>query len=108
MYGEGVIRPPPYKSLGDILKKLLGLIILIVCMFSAPYAYADHNGSSPEVSIYGRLAVTNNHYDINYDGETCFQWLTDWHPAVVLHPIVIYSTPLDDFDLIQIIACMEK
>ncbi len=91
------------------MKKFLGLIVLMICVLAVPHLVsADHNEASPEVSVYERLTVTNNHYDIHYDGETCFQWLTDWHPAVVLHPIIIYSTPIDDFDLIQILACVEK
>jgi len=89
-------------------KLLIILMIAAITLASVRLVNADHSGASPAVSVYEYITVTNNHYDIHYDGNTCFQWLADWHPVVVLHPIVIYNTPIDDFDLIQIIACVEK
>ena len=59
--------------------------------------------------VYGTAVVARNgHYDVAYDGNTCFQWITDWMPVVVENPsIITYTTPVDDFDLIYIIACEE-
>ena len=58
-------------------------------------------------TIYGTAVVARNgHYDVHHDGNTCFQWVTDWMPVVVTSPsIITYTTPVDDFDLISIIAC---
>ena len=60
-------------------------------------------------TIKGTSVVAGNgHYDVAYDGNTCFQWITDWMPVVVENPsIITYTTPVDDFDLIYIIACEE-
>jgi len=76
------------------------------------------NPSNAYPTTYGTSIVSENYYvlvneygtpgnyDISYDGNTCFRWLADWMPVVVSNPTVItYTTPVDDFDLVHIIAC---
>ncbi len=67
------------------------------------------NPDNLDPTIKGTSVVARNgHYDVAYDGNTCFQWITDWMPVVVENPsIITYTTPVDDFDLIYIIACEE-
>jgi|TARA_R110002033_G_C3752385_1_gene226331 hypothetical protein len=62
--------------------------------------------------IYGQSIIADNHYsqngnyDIHYDGQTCFRWINDRMPVVVLNPsVVTYSNPIDDSSLLNIIAC---
>ena len=63
-------------------------------------------------TVQGTSIIAENHYrqngnyDIQYDGNTCMRWLQFDMPVVVSHPrIITYTTPVDDFDLISIIAC---
>jgi len=56
------------------------------------------------------VVAKNHHYDIHYDGQTCFQWGKEQDgslvPYVVFNPVIsIVQTPLDEMDLIQIIEC---
>jgi len=57
--------------------------------------------------IYGQsVVVHNNHYDIAYDGKTCFQWVTESMPVVILNPnTVTFTSYIDDMDVTHIIAC---
>ena len=73
--------------------------------------YAHHPSNAHDI-IYGSSIIADNfyhhngNYDIQYDGNTCFRWLTVSMPVVVANPTIItYSDPIDDFDLLNIIAC---
>ena len=76
------------------------------------------NPTNAYPTIYGTSIVAENYYvllnntgtpgnyDISYDGNTCMRWLRDDMPVVIANPrIITYTTPVDDFDLISIIAC---
>ena len=71
-----------------------------------------HNPSNAHNIIYGESIIADNfyshngNYDIQYDGNTCMRWLTDSYPVVIANPsLITYTTPIDDFDLVHIIAC---
>lgn len=71
-----------------------------------------HNPSNAHNIIYGKSIIADNfyhhngNYDIQYDGNTCMRWLTDSYPVVIANPsIITYSNPIDDFDVLNIIAC---
>jgi hypothetical protein len=82
-------------------------------------ASADGGTDYSKYSIVeGKSIVAENHYilvneygnpgnyDIHHDGQVCYRWMTQTMLGVVLHPrIVTYTTPVDDFDLVHIIAC---
>jgi hypothetical protein len=82
-------------------------------------ASADNDVDYSKYSIIeGKSIVVENHYvlvndhgtpgnyDIHHDGQVCYRWINQTVLVVVLHPrIVTYSNPIDDFDLINIIAC---
>ena len=80
---------------------------------SAPNnVYYAHNPSNAHEIIYGKSIIAddfysqNGNYDIQFDGDTCMRWLTDSYPVVIANPTTItYSDPIDDFDLLNIIAC---
>ena len=79
---------------------------------SAPNVHDVHNPSNAYNIIYGQSIIADNfyhhngNYDIQYDGNTCMRWLTDSMPVVIANPsIITYTTPIDDFDLVHIIAC---
>ena len=72
----------------------------------------EQNPENAWPTVQGTSIIAENHYrqngnyDIQYDGETCMRWLKDDMPVVVSYPrIITYTTPVDDFDLISIIAC---
>tara|TARA_Y100000296_G_scaffold70541_1_gene85298 strand:+ start:1035 stop:1379 length:345 start_codon:yes stop_codon:yes gene_type:complete len=74
--------------------------------------FESHNPSNAHEIQYGYSIVADNHYrqngnyDIQFDGNTCFRWLTDWLPVVVAYPkIITYTDSIDDFDILEIIAC---
>ena len=69
-------------------------------------AYLENTATEYPI-VHGTAVVARNgHYDVAYDGNTCFQWITEWMPVVVENPsIITYTTPVDDFDLVNIIAC---
>ena len=71
-------------------------------------AYLENTATEYPI-VHGTAVVARNgHYDIHYDGNTCFQWILKDIPVVVENPsIITYTTPVDDFDLIYIIACEE-
>lgn len=103
--------------------KALVIITAIIALVGIVYgtaiginiASADHvveNTENAYPTIHGTSIIAENHYrqngnyDIQYDGETCMRWLKDDMPVVVSYPrIITYTTPVDDFDLISIIAC---
>jgi hypothetical protein len=73
--------------------------------------YAHHPSNAHDI-IYGKSIIADNfyhhngNYDIQYDGNTCMRWLTNSMPVVIPNPsIITYSDPIDDFDLLNIIAC---
>ena len=76
------------------------------------HVYVAHNPSNAHDIIYGKSIIADNfyshngNYDIQYDGNTCMRWLTDSYPVVIPNPsIITYSNPIDDFGLLNIIAC---
>ena len=76
------------------------------------HVYVAHNPSNAHDIIYGKSIIADNfyshngNYDIQYDGNTCMRWLTDSYPVVIANPsIITYSSPIDDFGLLNIIAC---
>ena len=96
------------------------MAIIVMCQLTAFVVSADEldNPSNAYSTVYGTSIVAENHYvlvneygtpgnyDISYDGNTCFRWLTSSTPVVVSNPTIItYTTPVDDFDLVHIIAC---
>jgi len=94
---------------------IMGLVYLAA--IGVNVASADTDYTSFPV-IYGSSIVAENHYvlvnaygtpgnyDISYDGDTCFRWISSSRPVVVSNPqIITYTTPVDDFDLVHIIAC---
>lgn len=79
---------------------------------SAPNVHDVHNPQNAHHIIYGQSIIADNfyhhngNYDIQYDGTTCMRWLTDYMPVVIANPTTItYTDPIDDFDLLRIIAC---
>ena len=103
-----------------MIKLILGLMVIIASLMVITTASADgrENPNNNYPTIYGQSIVAENHYsilnqhgtpgnyDISYDGNTCFRWLSDSQPVVVADPdIITYTTPVDDFDLVHIIAC---
>jgi len=93
----------------------LVLAVLLIAILGVSTAFADDSKGNPEnkyTVIHGTSIIADNfyrqngNYDIQYDGETCLRWLRNDMPVVVSHPrIITYTTPVDDFDLIYIIAC---
>ena len=89
------------------------LVVLTVEVASADgNVYESHNPTNAHEINYGYSIVADNYYrhngnyDIQFDGNTCMRWLTDWFPAVVAYPnIITYTDYIDYFDLIEIIAC---
>ena len=96
------------------------MAIIVMCQVTAVVVSADEldNPSNAYPTTYGTSIVSENYYvlvneygtpgnyDISYDGNTCFRWLTSSTPVVVSNPTIItYTTPVDDFDLVHIIAC---
>ena len=103
-----------------MVKLIIGLMVIIASLMVITTASADEldNPSNAYPTIYGQSMVAENYYvlvneygtpgnyDISYDGNTCFRWFTSFTPVVVVDPNVItYTTPVDDFDLVHIIAC---
>ena len=106
-----------------LIAKALVILVLVGIVYAAVVginiAYADDdtqnyrtNPSNAHDIIYGKSIIADNfyhhngNYDIQYDGNTCMRWLTDSYPVVIANPsIVTYSDPIDDFDLLNIIAC---
>ena len=73
---------------------------------SVPPAVQQEIADSDPALYVTSVAIRNNHFDIHYDGSTCFQWYTATLPLTVQHPsLITYTTPVDDFDLVNIIAC---
>ena len=71
-----------------------------------------HNPSNAHEVIYGYSIIAddfysqNGNYDIQFDGTTCMRWIREDMPVVIANPTIItYSDPIDDFDIINIIAC---
>jgi len=71
-----------------------------------------HNPSNAHEVIYGYSIIAddfysqNGNYDIQFDGTTCMRWIREDMPVVIANPTTItYSDPIDDFDLLNIIAC---
>ena len=71
-----------------------------------------HNPSNAHEVIYGYSIIAddfysqNGNYDIQFDGDTCMRWIREDMPVVVANPTTITcSDPIDDFDLLNIIAC---
>ena len=88
---------------------IMGLVYLAAIGVNVASADTDYT-SFPVIA--GTSIVADNHYsqngnyDIHYDGQTCFRWINDRMPVVVSNPQTItYTTPVDDFDLVHIIAC---
>ena len=85
------------------------MAIIVMCQVTAVVVSADEldNPSNAYPTTYGTSIVSENYYVlVNEYGNTCFRWLADWMPVVVSNPTVItYTTPVDDFDLVHIIAC---
>jgi len=103
---------------------LVAIILLALAIIglsgAVELASADglENPANTHSVIYGSSIVAENHYvlvnaygtpgnyDISYDGDTCFRWISSSRPVVVSNPqIITYTTPVDDFDLVHIIAC---
>ena len=101
-----------------MLKLVLGLMVIIASLMVITTASADgrppaeqqkyvqgldHPAQLPPA--YGNSVVAVN-YDIHYDGNTCFRWLNEWLPVTIVNPTVItFTNPVDDFDLVHVIAC---
>jgi hypothetical protein len=96
------------------------MAIIVMCQVTAVVVSADEldNPSNAYPTTYGTSIVSENYYvlvneygtpgnyDISYDGNTCHRWITSSVSVVVSNPTVItYTTPVDDFDLVHIIAC---
>ena len=87
------------------MKKLISIIVFVVCLFAAPYAYADshveHRGEGIPIVDQPYISISNNHYDIHYDGNTCFQWATRELIVIVQNPIVTYDYPIGGFNILS-------
>ena len=95
---------------------LVGIVYAVAVGINITYADGNvhdvHNPSNAHNIIYGQSIIADNfyshngNYDIQYDGNTCMRWLTDSYPVVIANPsIITYSDPIDDFDVLNIIAC---
>ena len=104
-------------SFKTTVKSGLVALAILIAMLSIRIASADTDYASYPIT-YGESIVSENYYvlvnetgtpgnyDVHFDGVTCFRWISDSLPVVVLHPrIITYTDPIDDFDLINIIAC---
>ena len=94
------------------------MAIIVMCQLTAFVVSADvppaeqqkyvqglDNPANIQPTAYGNSIVAVN-YDISYDGNTCFRWLNEWLPIVISNPTAItFTTPVDDFDLVHVIAC---
>ncbi len=99
--------------------KLLTIITTILIFVGIVYGVAVGvniaSASNPENKypiVWGNSIVADNqyhqngNYDINYDGDTCFRWVTESMPVVVASPRIITFTPyIDDIDITHIISC---
>ena len=98
------------------LLTLVGIVYAVAVGINIAHADENvhdvHNPSNAHNIIYGESIIADNfyshngNYDIQYDGNTCMRWLTDSYPVVIANPsLITYTTPIDDFDLVHIIAC---
>ena len=101
-----------FLAIGLVYLAAIGLAGAVDMVSADGNVYESHNPSNAHEIRYGYSIVADNHYhqngnyDIQFDGSTCFRWLRDWYPVVVAYPnIITYTDYIDDFDLIEIIAC---
>ena len=84
-------------------KLLLSVTLILTLAILAPTVSAE------TVWVTNNMVVNDNHWDIHYDGKTCFQWQLhegEPIPTVVNNPIAtVREIPIDDFDFIQIQEC---
>ena len=99
-------------AIGLVYLAAIGLAGAVEVASADGNVHEYHNPSNAHEINYVYSIVASNYYhqngnyDIQYDGNTCMHWLTDWFPAVVAYPnIITYTDYIDDFDLIEIIAC---
>ena len=118
IFAENCIADAPMLLIKAIFVLLLvGIVYAAVVGINIAYADDDTqnyrtNPSNAHDIIYGNSIIADNfyhhngNYDIQYDGNTCMRWLTSSMPVVIPNPsIITYSDPIDDFDLLNIIAC---
>ena len=118
IFAENCIADAPMLLIKAIFVSLLvGIVYAAVVGINIAYADDDTqnyrtNPSNAHDIIYGKSIIADNfyhhngNYDIQYDGNTCMRWLTNSMPVVIPNPsIITYSDPIDDFDLLNIIAC---
>ena len=92
-----------------MLKRLL-IIVAVVHVVAVVWLVATftfigvYQTFASDAYIVDSLTVTGTHYDIHYDGATCFQWVDASRPSVVLNPIVAYDYPIGGFN---ILTCRE-
>ena len=85
---------------------------LVVAWFLITMIYIGVHTSFASAGEVNMIAK-NNHYDIHYDGNTCFQWQVQYRmgvreiiPVTIHNPaITVANYPINDFDLINIQEC---
>jgi len=131
IFAENCIADAPMLLIKAIFVSLLvGIVYAAAIGINIVHADGELNGRAGSANVHEVHHPTNAHdiqygysiiaenfytlrnqqragnYDIQYDGNTCMRWLTDSMPVVVANPsIITYSDPIDDFDLLNIIAC---
>jgi len=101
-----------------MFKVLIGLMVIIASLMVITTVSADeippaeqqkyiqgHDNPTQLPPAYANSIVAVN-YDIHYDGNTCFRWVNEWLPVTIVNPTAItFTNPIDDFDLVHVIAC---
>ena len=99
----------PLKRIALSATLILGLVIVWFTITMIYIGVHTTFASAEVVWVTNNMIVDDNHWDIHYDGNTCFQWqiqLGEPIPTVVNNPIAtVRIFPIDDFDLIQIQEC---
>ena len=94
-----------------MFKTTLATLAIAGSLIAGTVLADSHPGGMAEGGVETwHLVAKNHHYDIHYDGKTCFQWgkAEDGSlvPYIVFNPVIsIVQEPFDEMDLIQIIEC---
>ena len=86
-----------------MLKVLVGVLSFAVIVFFASQSFAHANSHAIVDQPY--IAISGNHYDIQYDGNTCAQWVQKELVIIVQNPIIEWDNPIGGFN---VVSCTES